>query len=988
MRKHRVVFAFLILALALTPALSFPARIDTQPGKRPLEMADILAWKRIQAPVISHNGQWLAYLLAPAEGDSEVVIRRTQGEKELRFPVGEAGFTPPSFSDDAKWLAFTIAPTRREAQRMRRARQPIQNKVALVNLETEKKVEFEKIRRFAFSGEQGGWIALQRYGADGGAAPSAGPGRGGPGPTPAASGASPASDRPTGTDLILYELATGNQLHIGNVAEFAFDKKGEWLAWIVDAQDKAGNGIQLRHMTTGAVLPLDSDKASYRSLRWDDKEQLLTALKGVEDKAYEDKLYSVVAFSRFAAGGPQKIVYDPQEDKSFPAGMTVSPNRAPEWTEDQASLLFGIHEVKKKKEQPRGTRPGGAPGEGAEQPRPEQPGPTPAAGGDSANEETPGVVIWHWQDKRLQPMQQVQENSDKNFSYLSIYHVADKKFIRLADEELRQVTVPAPHKLGIGSDTRAYEWMANLDGRRYQDVYLVDLKTGARKLALPKMRYFSGASPDGKHLLYHQEGHYFTYEVATGQSYNLTKSVPAVFWNQEDDHNVVKPPTRQMGWSKDGAFVLLSDDWDIWQVPAHGGQGINLTVNGKKDGIRYRARYRFDPDERGIDLSQPVYFGIYGEWTKKAGYARMEPGKPGPKVLRWEDAGFGLPLKARKADVYLYTRETFEEYPNYYVTDASLAAGQKLTEANPQQKNFHWSAGARLVNYASPYGPKLQGALYLPANYEPGKSYPTIVYMYEKLSQGLNSYTQPTANGFNKSVYTSHGYAVFMPDIVFKVNDPGVASTACILAGLKAAIETGVVDKDRVGIHGHSWGGYQTAFIVTQSDAFKAAVSGAPLTNMMSMYNLIYWNTGSANQPIFESSQGRFTSNPWENAEAMEAYRRNSPVAFAKNVKTPLIILHNDKDGAVDFTQGIEYFNTLRRMQKPVVMLQYKGENHGLAQRPNQKDYTVRMKEFFDHHLLGKPAPKWWLEGVPHLKLKDHLDERAAEEKAKSANPL
>ena len=240
------------------------------------------------------------------------------------------------------------------------------------------------------------------------------------------------------------------------------------------------------------------------------------------------------------------------------------------------------------------------------------------------------------------------------------------------------------------------------------------------------------------------------------------------------------------------------------------------------------------------------------------------------------------------------------------------------------------------------------------------------------MSQTLNRYTTPSASGFNKSVYTSNGYAVLMPDITYELDDPGMSAVWCVLPALQAAIETGVVDPERVGLQGHSWGGYQSSFLVTQTDIFKACVTGAPLTNMISMYSSIYWNSGSANQPIFESSQGRFTGGYWQN---IEAYTRNSPVYFAENVKTPLIILHNDKDGAVDWNQGIEYFNTLRRLGKPVVMLQYKGENHGLRKPENQRDYTIRMRQFFDHHLKGEPAPKWLEEGIPHLKLKDHLKE-------------
>ncbi|HQR32613.1 MAG TPA: prolyl oligopeptidase family serine peptidase, partial [Blastocatellia bacterium] len=903
---------------------------------------------------VSNDGQWFAHKLTPNEGDSEVLLRRLSDGKEWRFPVGESqgfgggpGFgggasADIAFSEDSKWFAFTISPTFKEGKRLKKERKPLQNKVAVINLATEKKVEFEKIRRFGFSGENAAWIALHRYGADAPAGPP-------PGATAPSGSATPAPERATGSDLILYELATANELNIGNVADFAFNKKGDWLAWTVDANEKIGNGIQARNMTNGAVLPIDSDKASYRGLNWTEKGEALAAVKGLEDKGYEDKLYSVVAVNGFASGAPQKTVYDPRQDKEFPAGLTISPNRPPSWTEDFSAVLFGIHEVKRKKGGDKPEPPAGAaPAAGMRRPQEDEP-------------EKPDLVLWHWKDGRLQSQQQVEEPRDKNFSYLATYRLADKKFIRLADEEVRNVTAAPKQKFGIGFDNREYETMGSLDGRRYQDIYVVDLKTGARKLAVKKSRWNFGPSPDGTRFLYHDDGNFFVYDMASGQATNITQKIPSVFWDQEDDHNVVKPPTSVIGWTKDGASVLLSDDWDIWNVPVNG-QATNLTMNGKKDKLRYQSRFRIDPEEKGIDLASPMYVRVYGEWTKKAGIGRIDGGKPGVKMLAWDDASFGGLMKAKKADVWLYTRETHAEAPNYLVADASLGNGKKITDSNPQQKDFLWSSGAKLIDYTSAKGDKLQGALFLPANYQPGKSYPTIVYIYEKLSQGLNGYTVPTYNGFNKTTYTSNGYAVLMPDIVYKVNDPGMSAVWCVLPALEAAIKTGIVDKDHVGIQGHSWGGYQTSFLVTQTNAFAAAVAGAPLTEMITMYNSIYWNSGGGNMAIFESSQGRFTGSP---LDIPEAYQRNSPITHAKNVKTPLVILHNDKDGAVDFTQGIFYYNTLRRLQKPVVMLQYKGENHGLRVPANMKDYTVRMREFFDHYLMGKPAPKWWMDGVP-----------------------
>jgi len=436
-------------------------------------------------------------------------------------------------------------------------------------------------------------------------------------------------------------------------------------------------------------------------------------------------------------------------------------------------------------------------------------------------------------------------------------------------------------------------------------------------------------------------------------------------------------------WTADSKSVLLSDNWDIWQVPVAGGALVNLTVNGKKDAIRYQQRFALEPPQdrdEGIDLTKPQYFRAYGEWTKKSGIARIEPGKPGAQMVMWGDASFTRLAKAKNADQYVYTRETSLEPADYYITDAKLGPGTRLTDMRPQVARFTWSPGVQLVNYTCDKGDKLQAALFLPANYEKGKSYPTVVNFYERMSQTANQFGAPTANGFNRSVYTSNGYAVLVPDIAYRVNDPGMSAVWCMVPAVKAAVATGIVDPKHVGITGHSWGGYQTAFLVTQTDIFAAAVAGAPLTNMVSMYSLVYKNTGGSNQAIFESSQGRFKGGYWDN---WDAYYRNSPVFFAKNVKTPLMILHNDKDGAVDFTQGVEYYNTLRRLKKPVVLLEYPGENHGLRKPANQRDYTVRMQEFFDHHLKGAPAPEWLDEGVPYLKIEEHLKERAKGDEAK-----
>jgi dipeptidyl aminopeptidase/acylaminoacyl peptidase len=316
---------------------------------------------------------------------------------------------------------------------------------------------------------------------------------------------------------------------------------------------------------------------------------------------------------------------------------------------------------------------------------------------------------------------------------------------------------------------------------------------------------------------------------------------------------------------------------------------------------------------------------------------------------------------------------------SYNVT--ATAAGVRTLKVRPGAHEGRKLGAVEEIWYDSVGGKKVQGWIVKPPSFSPGKKYPMLVTIYERRSQLANSYVTPNETSTpNRSIYTSRGYAVFDPDIVYKVNDPGMSAVWCVIPAVKAAIASGIVDSANVGLWGHSWGGYQTAFLVTQTNIFKSAIAGAPLTDMVSMYSSIYWNSGGTNQAIFESSQGRFKGNFTDN---YEAYIRNSPVFHAKNVKTPLIILHNDKDGAVDFNQGITYFNTLRQMDKNVILLEYVGENHGLARPINQKDYAMRQKDWFDHYLKGVPAPDWMTKGVSRLK----MDEYWQQLKAQQAGP-
>ncbi len=497
---HRARALALLSVLLLIPAFAPLGAQDA--AQRAVALDDILAWKNISTTSLSNDGQWFAYRMSPGEGDSQLVVRRTHDPKEMKFEIGEApaggggrgggASSSLAFSDEGKWVAFSTYPTRREGERMRRQRRPIQPGVAIVNLANGEKVDVPKVRRFAFSGESGAWIALHRAPAqaNGGGGGAAAAGRGG-----APGGGAAAANQPKGTDLILRELATGQELNVGNVSGFEFSKDGRFLALTIDAADKVGNGVQVRDLSNGTVTVLDSGEAVYERLNWTEKGDALAVLKGTEDKALKDKVYTVLGFTGFGDGAPKKVAYAPASDTSFPEGMAVSPNRDPEWTDDRQALLFGIHVP-----EPKDTSAAQAPeGEGAA--AAPAGGSAPDGAGANADEKV-DLVLWHWKDPRLQTQQQVQEQRDRDFSYLAEYRIQPAKFIRLADDDVRTVTPAPKDRFAVGIDEREFELMGNMDGRRYQDVYAINLETGERTVAAKRVRWFNGPSPDGESLLY------------------------------------------------------------------------------------------------------------------------------------------------------------------------------------------------------------------------------------------------------------------------------------------------------------------------------------------------------------------------------------------------------------------------------------------------------------------------------------------------------
>lgn len=979
---NKILLSFLCMGVYLTYAQQ---NTDSSKTAKPFGWKDVASWKSISAfnVAVSPDGNWVAYPLLAREADGELLVQHTRDTTQRKYNIGYTSGADYRFSEDGKWLAFReFASFSDQKAAKKNPGKQLYTKLHLIELQTGKKTSIEKAGSFSFNGKNVSHMAV--------------------------SVAKDRNNKATGSDLLLMHLTSGKIQNIGNTGDYGFNKNGGLLVYAIDAADKTGNGLYLLDIIAQKTTVLDNDTVTYKSINWSDEGNAFAALKLKKDEKFKSDKGAVIAVT-LAQNIPQVLQYQPLEDSlRFPKGYTISANRPPYWSDDRARIFFGIAKLEPvEKAAADSSKKDASPAVALTDSQKLEKIKTDtaiksvadlkkalekledvkkAAPSPKKNEaDKPDMAIWHWSDPRLQSLQQKQEEQDKNGSYLAVYNISAKQFVQLNDSTAETITVLPKHKYALARDIREYELDINLDGKNYQDVFVINTATGertsfAKKMYIPSYTSQPQPAPDGSKFVYGRDGHFYVRDIVAGTDVNITQNIPVSFIDTEDDHNVEKPLTDVLGWSSDNKYILLQDGWDIWQVTADGKTFVNLTQNGRRDKIRYQNRYIIDSEEKGFDAKKPVYVHTYGERSKKSGIVRIDAAKnglkPGVQSLIWDDVLIRSFNKAKNSNVFVYAKEKFNQPTNFYVTDEKFATSKQVTKNAPDLEKYSWSNGVQLVDYISDKGDSLQGALFLPAGYVKGKKYPTVVYYYEKMSQSLHQYSVPDypRAAWNPNVYTSNGYAVFMPDIVYTLDDPGMSAVWCVLPGVKAAVQTGVIDEKNIGIHGHSWGGYQTCFLATQTNMFKAAAAGAALTNLVSMYDLIYWNWGNSNMSIFESSQGRFRGGPWEN---WDAYLRNSPLYHVKKVTTPLLLLHNDKDGAVDFTQGIEFYNALRRLKKPVVMLQYKGENHGLAKMENMKDYAVRMMEFFDHHLKGKPAPAWLKDGVKQLKLEEHLEERA-----------
>ena len=939
---HLLVKALLLMLLA--PNLA-PAQ-----QKRALLREDYSAWENPGLGLLSPDGQWLAH-----------VIRRVNGNDELRVhdvPSGEVTLAPfgsgPVFSDDSRYLAFRVGLHEEERLEFQESGEPVRNGLGIFDTATGTTETVDGVAEFGFS-EDGQYLAIHRY-----------PGEREP------------SDEeqdtaPNGVDLIVRDLARGTEQRFANVSEFAWQDQGHLLAMITSTDGRLGNGVRFLDPSIGRLKVLDSLRSDYSGLAWRKDTDDLAVLRSMEHDAYEDDTHVILAWKGLmvpdASPNDFRLELDPTSHSSFPADTRIVRYRNPEWAEDGGSIYFGVKDWEKKPEA----------GAGDDEVVEEE---------EERAEKPADVEVWHSRDLRVIPEQKLRAKRDREKNYLSVWHLDSGRFIQLANETTENVWPLGGDRFALGLDLERARF-EGMFGRARRDVDLIDLRTGERRRIIdqlsggarfPAPNLMSG--PEGRYLAYFKGDDYWIYDVAHDTHTNVTADLPGSFANREDDHPAPQtPPYGVAGWTENDGALLVYDRYDVWHIPTDGSQPARMT-RGAEDEIRHRY-VKLDPDEESIDTSRAMYFSLYAEWTKQSGFARLAPGDHAPERLVWRDRSLDQLQKASAADVFAYVEQDFDDSPDYFVGGPNLADRSQVTETNPFQADYHWGK-SELIEYRNSQGDRLQGALFYPADYQPGRQYPMVVYVYEKRSQFVHRYAVPSERStYNTSVFTTQGYFVLQPDVVFRFREPGASALDCITSGVERVLETGMIDRNRVGLVGHSWGGYETAFLVTQTDLSAAAVAGAPLTNFFSMYGSVFWNTGIPETGHFEVGQERMEVPFWED---VDAYVRNSPLFSIQNMNTPLLMEFGDKDGSVDWHQGIEMYNAARRLGKEMVLLVYPGENHSVRKKENQIDYHHRILDWFGHKLQGEKPAKWITEGVGHLEREEEL-KRASETEKKRAVP-
>ncbi|ABI39790.1 peptidase S9, prolyl oligopeptidase active site domain protein [Shewanella sp. MR-4] len=929
------ITSLVLLSLGILP------NAHAETSTKPLTLTDIMKFESLEKPVIADNGQVLAVEVAPDRGDSHGLIKNLQTGNAFQIEGG----SDPIVSHTGRYVAMAVKPSLLTVETSdAKAKKKLKADMVLLDTETGTQTKFERVKEFVFS-DDGAHLAIW-FEADEEAKKDAKEKTEGADYKPKAEKVK-VDKFDQGRRLSLVNLSSPSQrVDLEHVTAYQFDKDSRRLAVAVNDIEAKQHQLQL--------IDLKDYKKS-------------TAFESQTQQIGAVSLSKNGRWLAFTQGDASELPYGRSYQLSLvdiASGKIRPVPNTKEWTLnryaslnfslDSERLFFGrVPEVSQQlslkkiaeekdlydKEIVTGLR---------------------------------GLKVWHGDDPRIKPHEIKQYDKEQKRTYLAVLHLGSNNVVQLGDKTVPDVTLSQHKRYMLASSDLPYRKMITWAGF-YQDYYLVDINTG-RKLPLLTQQPSDSdpsLSGDGKYVAYYQQGNVYLYDIAEGRRTNLTKSLKVSFADEDHDYPSNAPGYGFGPWLKDDAGFLVYDKYDVWQFNTASKSGFALTAGqGRAQKIQYRVEGLVDnPDEpTTLAYNATVLLHGYSDKTKADGFYQATLGEAGVKTLMEGEYKLTVLGRSKDADTLVFSKERFDLFPDLYT--ASYQAPQnavKQTDLDKQRQAFNWSQ-AELVHWTNGDGKPLDGVLIKPTNYQAGERYPVLVYYYRFMTDRLHAFPQMKVNHRpNFAWYVNNGYAVFLPDIRFDIGYPGASSVQALTSGVQKLIDMGVADANAIGLQGHSWSGYQTAFAITQTKMFKAAVAGAPVANMTSAYSGIRHGTGLARQFQYETGQSRIGESLFA---APQKYIENSPVFYADRIQTPLMIMFGDKDDAVPWEQGVEMYLAMRRAGKDVVFLQYEDEPHHLKKYPNKLDYSIRMMEYFDHYLKGKPAPAWLSQGEAYVEYK------------------
>lgn len=731
--------------------------------------------------------------------------------------------------------------------------------------------------------------------------------------------------------LYVRSLDGSKTFQFPTVTDFQFAKKSGMLYYTSAAEGEAG--IFTLNPEKGSPALIKEGKGVFKQTTFDEKGERLAFLYCAD----KDSSYKALSLWLSEHNAPAKEIAT-RGNKAFPAEWVINENGMLQFSKSASRLFFGTS------------------------PEPRQKDTTQLA------ENRPNVQVWSWDEPVQYTVQNYNKEKDLKKSYQAVYNLGNGSIFQLANEELPNIQLgnEGDAALALLSTSRPYSLSSMWEARTRSDYYTVSLDNGERK-QIAKADYGRfRLSPQGKYAYWYGETDscWYTIALAEGKLYRLTtpESFPA--WDEENDVPDYPYAHGAAGWTANDQSLLIYDRYDIWKFdPTAATSPINLTVNGRKEKLSYRLE-QLDKEARFIDLGKPQLLKGFNETTKGYGFYNARLSAPAaPKTLLAGNYMLRSINKAKNTDDVIYTMETFQQYPDIHYSTLAFKKSVQLTHGDKQQEGFIWGT-AELVPWISLDGRPLEGVIYKPANFDPNKKYPMMVNFYERNSETLYNYRmpEPHRSTIDYHLYNSNEYIIFNPDIRYVDGYPGESCYNCLMPGITMMIAKGYIDEKGIGAQGHSWGGYQVAYLATRTNLFSAIESGAPVVNMFSAYGGIRWGSGMARSFQYEHTQSRLGATPWSSPLR---YLENSPLFTMDKVQTPILIMHNDADGHVPWYQGIEYFVAMKRLGKPCWLLNYTGEPHWPMHMANRIDFQRRMFQFFNHYLKNQKMPKWMSEGVP-----------------------